>query len=231
MTIRGIAHRGYPVNYPENTLSSFQAAIDLGFSHMELDVHMSKDGIPVVMHDHTIDRMTDGNGEIRKLTLGELKQFTIPPGERIPTLEETLQLAKDHIIVSIELKNPNLYPGIEQKVYDVIKRLNMVNQVYVISFDHRSLRTLRGISNEIKIGPLVNRILPTHYRLIKKLDAEYFAVKYSSVKKKHIRKCEELGIQLVVWTVNTVEQMKSIKQYPSILVTTDELERYKTVFS
>ncbi|WP_052345757.1 glycerophosphodiester phosphodiesterase family protein [Paucisalibacillus sp. EB02] len=166
MTIRGIAHRGYPVNYPENTLSSFQAAIDLGFSHMELDVHMSKDGIPVVMHDHTIDRMTDGNGEIRKYTLEELKQFTIAPNEKIPTLEEALQLAIDRIIVSIELKNPNLYPGIEQKVYKVIKKLNMENQIYVISFDHESLQTLRGISNDIQIGPLANRIRPSHYRLI-----------------------------------------------------------------
>src|SRR5690606_2163393 len=113
----------------------------------------------------------------------------------------------------------------------VIKGLNMENQIYVISFDHRSLQTLRGISHEIKIGPLVNRILPTHYRLLKKLNADYFAVKYSSVKKKHIRKCEELGVQLVVWTVNTIEQMRTIKQYPTILVTTDELEKYKAVLS
>src|SRR5690606_1123784 len=110
--------------------------IDLGFSHMELDIHMSKDGIPVVMHDHTIDRMTDGKGEIRSFTLEELRQFTIPPNERIPTLEEALQLAKDRIIVSIELKKPNLYPGIEKTIYEIIKKLNMENQIYVISFDH-----------------------------------------------------------------------------------------------
>ncbi|WP_010098564.1 glycerophosphodiester phosphodiesterase [Ornithinibacillus scapharcae] len=231
MTIRGIAHRGYPVNYPENTLSSFQAAIDLGFTHMELDVHMSKDGVPVVMHDHTIDRMTDGSGEIRDFTLAELKTFTIGTNEHIPTLEEALSLAKDRIIVSIELKKPKLYPGIEKKVYNVIKNLNMLDQVYVISFDHKSLEKLRSVSRDIQLGPLVNRVKGSHFRLMKKLDAEYFAVNFKNLNEKHIAKCEKLGVQLVVWTVNTVEQMNTVKQYPSILVTTDELETYKAVFS
>lgn len=64
MKIRGVAQRGYPVQFPENTLSSFQAAIDLNFSHMELEVHLTKDGIPVIMHDYSLDRMTNGYGEI-----------------------------------------------------------------------------------------------------------------------------------------------------------------------
>lgn len=229
MTIRGIAHRGYPVNYPENTLSSFQAAIDIGFSHMELDVHMSKDGIPVVMHDHTIDRMTDGAGEIRDYTLEELKNFTINSNEKIPTLEEALQLAKDRIMVSIELKKPRLYPGIEQKVYELIQKLEMEGQTYIISFNHDSLRKLRTLSDDIQIGPLVNKVRRAHYRLIQKLNANYFAVNYNAIKEKHIRKCENMGVQLVVWTVNSKEEMKKMKQYPSILITTDELETYKAI--
>lgn len=95
MKIRGVAHRGYPVKYPENTLSSFKAAIDLGFTHMELDVHLSKDGIPVVMHNSKIDRMTDGKGEIRDYTFAELQQFTVGQEERIPSLEEVLLFAKN----------------------------------------------------------------------------------------------------------------------------------------
>lgn len=229
MTIRGIAHRGYPVNYPENTLSSFQAAIDIGFSHMELDVHMSKDGVLVVMHDHTIDRMTDGTGEIRNYTLEELKKFTINSNEKIPTLEEALLLAKDRIMVSIELKKPKLYPGIEQKVYELINELDMKDQTYIISFNHDALWNLRALSKEIQIGPLVNKVRRGHYRLIQKLNANYFAVNYNAIKEKHIRKCENMGIQLVVWTVNSKEEMKKMKQYPSILITTDELETYKAI--
>lgn len=230
MTIRGIAHRGYPVSYPENTLSSFQAAIALGFSHMELDVHMSKDGIPVVMHDDTVDRMTNGSGKIREYTLDELKQFTIAPNEKIPTLEEVLKLAKDKIIVSIELKKPKLYKGIEKKVFEIIRKLDMQEQVYIISFDHNSLHRLRTITTDIQVGPLVNKVRHSHFRLLKNLNAGYFAVNIKAINNKHIRKCEEMGVQLVVWTVNTIEQMKAIKRHPEVLVTTDELERYKSVY-
>ncbi|MUK87342.1 glycerophosphodiester phosphodiesterase [Ornithinibacillus sp. L9] len=230
MRIRGVAHRGYPRNYPENTLSSFQAAIDLGFTHMELDVHLSKDGVPVVMHDHSIDRMTDGKGEIKNYTLKELKQFNIEPDEKIPSLKEALLLAKDQIIVSIELKKPELYPGIEKKVYEVISKLDMIDQVYIISFNHKTLAKLRVLSSELHIGPLVSRVKKSHFNLIKKLNANYFAVKYDSVKDKHIKQCEDMDVQLVVWTVNREEDMTSIGNYPSVLVTTDELEKYSNLY-
>ncbi|WP_010648286.1 glycerophosphodiester phosphodiesterase [Oceanobacillus massiliensis] len=230
MSIRGIAHRGYPVKYPENTISSFQAAIDLGFSHMELDVHLSKDGIPVVMHDHTIDRMTDGSGEIRMYTFEELQHFKVAENERIPSLEEVLKMAKDRIIVSIELKNTELYRGVEKIVYDVIQKLGVVDQVYIISFNHKSLAKLRGLSKELELGPLVNKIRSSNYRLIEKLNAKYFAVRYDGLKEKHIKRCKEMGIQLVAWKVNTLEHMQYIKRNPSILGTTDELEKYKECF-
>ncbi|PAV31310.1 glycerophosphodiester phosphodiesterase [Virgibacillus profundi] len=227
MSIRGIGHRGYPAKYPENTMSSFQAAIELGYTHMELDVHLSKDGIPVVMHDHRIDRMTDGTGEIQDYTLSELRQFTINHNEKIPTLEEVLLLAKDRIIVSIELKDPKLYKGIEEKVYEAIQRTDMIDQVYIISFDHKSLAKMRMISHDLQLGPLVNKLKRSHFRLMNKLDAKYISVKYAVLDEKYIKKCEEHGIQVVVWTVNKIEQMQYLKKFPSILVTTDELEKFK----
>lgn len=230
MSIRGIAHRGYPVKYPENTLSSFQAAIDLGFTHMELDVHLSKDGIPVVMHDHTIDRMTDGTGEIRNYTFDELQLFTVGKEERIPSLEEVLFMAKDKIIVSIELKKTALYKGIEEKVFNMIQKVGVVDQVYIISFNHKSLVKLRKISRDLELGPLVNKVKRSNYRLLNQLDAKYFAVRYDGLKAKHIQKCKDMGVQLIAWKVNTLEHMQYIKQNPSILGTTDELEKYKACF-
>lgn len=231
MEIRGIAHRGYPVKYPENTLSSFQAAIDLNFTHMELDVHLSKDGVPVVMHDHTIDRMTNGMGEIRQYTFNELRLFTVGENEKIPSLEEVLQMAKNKIIVSIELKKTKLYKGIEEKVYEVIQKVGVIDQVYIISFNHDSLEKLRSISKSLELGPLVNKVKRSNYHLINKLNAKYFAVRLDGLKEKHIRKCQDMGIQLIAWKVNTLEHMQYIKQYPSILGTTDELEKYKSCFN
>ncbi|RKQ34396.1 glycerophosphodiester phosphodiesterase [Oceanobacillus halophilus] len=230
MNIRGVAHRGYPVEYPENTLSSFQAAIEMGFTHMELDVHLSKDGVPVVMHDAKIDRMTDGQGQIRHYTFQELRKFLIKGKEKIPSLAEVLRLAKDKIIVSIELKNPNLYKGVEEKVIQVVQSLNMMDQVYFISFDYKSLVKIRKLSTEAELGPLVNKIKRTHFRLMENLNAKYVAVRYDGIKEKYIQKCEEKGIQLVAWTVNTKEQMINVQRYPSILNTTDELEKYRNHF-
>src|SRR5690348_3734502 len=97
MKVRGIAHRGYPVKYIENTLPSFQAACDLGFTQLELDVHLSKDGVPIVMHDKSIDRLTDGKGYIKDYTAEELRGFRIGGTEIIPTLEEALLLLKDRL--------------------------------------------------------------------------------------------------------------------------------------
>ncbi len=227
MNIRGIGHRGYPVKYPENTLSSFQAAIDLGFSHIELDVHVSKDGVPVVMHDYNIDRMTDGSGEIREYTVDQLQEFNVGEFEKIPTLEEVLRLAKGQIHVSIEMKNTKLYDAVEEKVCRIVQKLQMEEEVYVISFDHKSLAKMRALSSDIKIGPLVTKMKRSHLRLIEKLDAEYIAVKFDGLNEKYINKCEQMDVQVVAWTVNSIEQMQRLKKFPSILITTDELEKYK----
>lgn len=90
MKVKALAHRGYSAKYPENTLSSFRAAYDLGFTHLELDVHLSKDGVPVLMHDLRIDRTTNGKGFVKDYTYEELKQFRVGDRETIPTLEEAL---------------------------------------------------------------------------------------------------------------------------------------------
>ncbi|API91775.1 glycerophosphoryl diester phosphodiesterase [Virgibacillus pantothenticus] len=227
MSIRGIGHRGYPAKYPENTMSSFHAAIELGFTHIELDVHLSKDGIPVVMHDYKIDRMTNGSGEIKNYNLDELKQFKIHEKETIPTLEEVLYLAKNKVTVSIEMKNTKLYDSLEENVFQVIQQMEMLDQVYVISFNHHSLMKLRSLSKDIKIGPLVNKMKRSHFRLINKLNAEYLAVKHDGIRDKYVKRFDELGVQVVAWTVNSIEQMQRFNKYPSILITTDELERYK----
>ncbi len=115
MKVKGIAHRGYPVKYPENTITAFHAAIELGYSHLEIDVHLSKDGVPVIMHDKTVTRTTDGSGLIKDHTLKELKELSIRQNETVPTLEETLALAKGKIRVAVELKQQgDLYPGLEK---------------------------------------------------------------------------------------------------------------------
>ncbi|WP_249869272.1 glycerophosphodiester phosphodiesterase [Oceanobacillus saliphilus] len=231
MTIRGIAHQGYSLKFPENTLSSFQAAIDLGFTHTKLDVHLSKDGVPVVMHDHTIDRMTDGYGEIKNYTVKELQNYTINHDEKIPTLEEVLRLTKNRIKVFIELKQTGFYHGLELKVFEILNQLEVLDQAYLVSFNHHSLARLRVISKKLQIGPLANELLPHEYELLKPLNISFYVVKhYRKLNKEYVNTFEKEGIPIAVWPVNTIDQMKQMQKFPKILVGTDELEKYQAIF-
>lgn len=121
-----IAHRGFSGQAPENTLASFQKAVELGSDMIELDVRFSKDGQVVVIHDDTIDRTTNGRGKVADYTLKELKQFDAGSwfapqfsGERIPTLKEVLELVKGKVLVNIEIKDES--PG-QYKITDLAER-------------------------------------------------------------------------------------------------------------
>ncbi|HEX7066346.1 MAG TPA: glycerophosphodiester phosphodiesterase family protein [Bacillales bacterium] len=231
MKVRGIAHRGYSVKYPENTLSSYQAACDLGFEILELDAHLSKDGIPVLMHDATIDRMTDGEGWIKDYTVEELKRFRVGENETIPTLEEALRLVKGKMIVSIELKQKGYrYPGLEQAVVDVIRKVDMLDQVYIIGFDHYAVARMRQLNNQIELGLVLSGASPAVFSFMKKIRANYLAVGAAYITEEYVRACQEHGVQLIAWTVNTEQQIREMLRYPSVLCTTDELELFKSIY-
>src|SRR5690625_4353479 len=157
MKIQAVAERGYPVQFPENTLSSFQAAIDLNFTHTKLEVHLTKDGIPVVMRDTTIDRVTSGRGEINQFTYAELLDFPINHDERIPTLAEVIHLTKGKIKTAIEIKQSGFYYGLEENVYDILRQHQAMEDVFIISENHHSLARLRILSKQIKLGLLTDK--------------------------------------------------------------------------
>src|SRR5260370_855398 len=143
-------HRGNADECPENTLASFRSAIELGVDLIECDVHLSDDGGLAVIHDHLLDRTTDGSGLVRDYTMAELKRFDAGSwkdprfaGERIPSLGEVLAVARGRVGVAIEIKNlPLPYAGIEDAVVRAVKEAGMVNEVVGISFDHRSVKRI-----------------------------------------------------------------------------------------
>ena len=155
-------HRGNPDECPENTLISFRSAIELGVDLVECDVHLSEDGGLPVIHDHLLDRTTDGSGLVRDYTMAELKRLDAGSwkdprfkGERIPSLDEVLAVAKGQVGVAIEIKNlPLPYAGIEVAVVRTVKDAGMINDVVVISFDHRSVQRVSELEPEILTGVL-----------------------------------------------------------------------------
>lgn len=226
--VYGMAHRGYPVKFPENTLISFQAARDLGFTHLELDVHLTRDGVPVVMHDPTLKRMTGQKGRIGQMTLEELRRLKIRGREPIPTLHEALELVRGHMTVNIEIKQAGRrYPGLEEAVAKTIRQLDMNDEVIVTSFDHLALVEFRRHMPATPIGPIVYGVSTDLFHLMRQIDARYLSIQYTSLTPALIERCKKEGIQMIAWTVDDRAAMRKLSSWdPSILICTDELETF-----
>lgn len=154
-----IAHRGVSSEAPENTLSAIRRALELGVDRIEIDVQMTADGEVVLMHDRTLDRTTNGKGEVRKHSLEEIRlldagswfseKFT---GEKVPTLEEVIRLINGRCDLLIEVKNHGGYnPGIEKKVAAAIRENNALSWCWVISLRHRVVRDFHRMEPDIML--------------------------------------------------------------------------------
>lgn len=159
-----IAHRGGSLEVPENTISAFRHAINAGMRMVELDAQMTSDGELVVIHDETVDRTTDGTGPVGSFTLEELRRLDAGSwfapeyaGERIPTLREVFDLCvAEGVGVVVELKHPEMHPGLEEKVVALIGEmwLRGAENIWCISFDHDCIRRLRKLDPALPLGYL-----------------------------------------------------------------------------
>ncbi|MGE3907983.1 MAG: glycerophosphodiester phosphodiesterase [Chloroflexota bacterium] len=159
---RIFGHRGAMGYAPENTFASFELALQQGVQAIELDVHLTADGEVVVIHDPLLDRTTDGQGMVGEKTLAELKALDVGShfgaqfaGQRIPTLGETLGWARGKCVLDIEIKGgPWPYPGLEEKVVQLVREHEMTDQVIVISFHHPTVARVKALAPEIATGTL-----------------------------------------------------------------------------
>lgn len=217
-----IAHRGASGEAPENTLGSFQLAIDQGCDAIELDVHLSKDGKLIVCHDDSIDRTTNGTGRIAEMSVSELKHYDAGlwfhekyKGERLPLLEEVFDLVPEKIMINIEIKNiPSYYQGIEQKLLDLMVERNRIENVVVSSFDHQCLLRLKQKRKDVKIGLLYYCNLLNHQGYANSLGAPVFSLhpNHDAILPGDILDAINGGIEVYPWTVNHTEKMTKLIQ-------------------
>src|SRR5215216_2099277 len=150
-----IAHRGGPTNAPENTLAAFRNAITQGADWLEFDVQMTKDGALVVIHDETVDRTTDGTGAVHDLTLEQIRSLDAGQGEKVPTFEEVLQLAKANgVKILPETKSAHVYPGIEEKLLQELEQADYLDETVIQSFNADSLEKLHRFNSKAKLCAL-----------------------------------------------------------------------------
>ena len=169
------AHRGCSQRYPENTLLAFEKAIELkNLTGIELDVQLTKDGELVVIHDERVDRTTEGMGFVRDYTLAELKKLhvyaDINTSQQIPTMDEVFDLLepklKSRMKLNIELKNSVYpYPGMEEKIIDLVHKRGLEKAVVYSSFYAKSLELVRQLDPDTEIGILDTRVSDCLYKL------------------------------------------------------------------
>lgn len=238
-----IAHRGDNIHAPENTLPAFQKAIDAGADMIELDVQLTADGVPMVFHDAYLHKRSSGEGllsdfpseEVECLDAGSWfsKKFT---GETIPRLSEVLELAKDRILLNIEIKpeavTENNETGIENRVFEEVRLFEMEEQVLISSFDYRVLERFYRLNPAIKTGLLFNRkksngLSPV--QLVKKYMAYSFHCNRWQIRTKWINECRENGVPLYVYTVNGTRAMRSLMRKRVSGIFSDNTARLKAV--
>lgn len=203
---------------PENTLPSFQKAIDMGADGIEFDVQLTKDGEIVICHDEKIDRTSDGKGWLKDYTLKELKRFNFskPHPEygfvEIPTLKELLNLVKPtKLTLNIELKTSVIYyDGIEEKAAQLVKQYDMEERVIYSSFNHYSLQKLKMQYPEVQIGLLMGDNFVDIPSYPKRLGAMAVHPPVGALTKAYIDRCHEYGLKVHTWTVDNLDKMREV---------------------
>ena len=150
-----IAHRGGPAYQPENTLAAFQNSIDLGVDWIEMDVQETKDGFLVVIHDETVERTTNGAGRVGDLTFAEIRSLDAGNGEKVPTFQEVIALAKESGVgILPEAKSPHLYPDIANLMVAELSTSGYTENAIIQSFDPSTLEQIHENDPKIQLCPL-----------------------------------------------------------------------------
>lgn len=217
-----IAHRGAKAYEPENTLKAFQKALDLHADGIELDVHLSADGHIIVIHDETIDKMTNGKGFVNTLSLSELKSFLIDDQHKIPTLNEVFDLVNKKCLINIELKDSRTPNKVVALIEEYISKKNWTYEHFIISsFDWNSLQEVHNLNSNIPIGVLTEEKLDKALAFAESIKAKAIHPDYQLLNKKNVSKIQEKGFLVFPWTVNTDEDIQKIKSYNADGIITD----------
>jgi glycerophosphoryl diester phosphodiesterase len=221
-----IGHRGAKGYEPENTLISFEKAIQMGADGIELDVHLSVDGHLMVIHDETVDRTTNGIGVVNQFTVQELKTFRINDTYEIPTLEEVLDLVNQRCFVNIELKNQDTAEKVVQIIEQYISVKNWTQAHFIVSsFDWNALQHVRFLNEDIRIGVLTETDLDLAISFARFIKAEALHPDFQLLTKEHTTKIQAKGILVFPWTVNDKEDIQKIKSFKVDGIITDFLDR------
>lgn len=210
-------HRGVPVKFPENSLAGFAYAISQGIDGLEFDVHLTKDQVPVIMHDEKINRTTDGMGKIADYSLAELRTFSLANGEPVPTLAEFLNLVSgEPVHLNLEFKtDKQYYQGIERIVLRMVQQTDLVYPVVFSSFNLRSLQRAYAIDESQKYAFLSSAHIG---------NPEWFCTS-EHLEGLHLEHYQPMNrVSQRVWTVDDPDELRQLFDHQVNAVITNNFE-------
>ena len=237
-----IAHRGGAGLAPENTLAAFRLGLAHEAEAVELDLHMSQDGALVVMHDPDVERMTGVPGEISALTLEALRRLNVAATytgapidpQRVPTLQEVLELVRGRVEVQIEIKarsDASRYVGIEAKVLETVHQYAMLDQVLILAFDFAVLHEIVALEPRVQTCALLADAFLRRFGLrrnnaavAEELAAQGFGcvgVKHTLMTPDLLRALRARAFRVGVWTVNDPAAMRRFANLGVDFITSD----------
>jgi glycerophosphoryl diester phosphodiesterase len=213
-SILKIGHRGAKGHLAENTLESIQTALDFGVDMIEIDVHRCRSGEIVVIHDFTLDRTTNGSGEIASKNWEILKELKVGGAYKIPLLTEVLDLIEGKCSINIELKGSNTAKATCDVVQDYVENRNWKYSDFVVSsFQVNELFEARKFSEKIPIGVLSKASVSEAIKKGKDLEAVAIHPSIGIVTKDNVRQTKEAGFKVIVWTVNEPDAIARMKEF------------------
>jgi len=215
-------------------MAAFRLALELKVDGIELDVHMSRDGSIVVIHDSTVDRTTNGKGRIGAMTLEELRSLDAGSwfnaeyaGERIPTLDEVMALVQGRARLFIEMKDPDLYPdSLESELLSLVRRHRMQDRVFFLSFNRQALKRMRDLDAEVPIALLISNLRRDPLKAARLLQASGLAVQHRRLTKALAQKALDSDLALIAWTVDDPKDMARVLKAGATAIITNYPDRF-----
>lgn len=216
-----IAHRGASGHAPENTLASFRRAVELGAQFIETDLQITRDARVIAIHDLTLDRTTSGKGPVHSLTLAEIRALDAGTwfvgrgngafgGERVPTLEEILDFAKEQdVIFYLEIKAGSAW-GVEHALVGTLRDRNASARVVILSFDPSAIDSVLRFDSTMMTGLLCEHPSGDLVERTVRAGARQLVARGDLITQAEVEKAHHAGLQVVAWTINEPEQMRHL---------------------
>ncbi|GIP21201.1 glycerophosphodiester phosphodiesterase family protein [Paenibacillus sp. J22TS3] len=240
MTDYCAAHRGFSGIAPENTMAAVKLAMENTYvKWIEVDVQLSKDGVPFLIHDYTLNRTTSGRGPVKDALWDELSRLDAGSwkspeyaGERLVTLDRFLEAVQGRLQVNLEIKTENdKYPGLEERMVAAVKKRGMEQDVVFTSFDTGALRKVKKIDPGMRTGLIIDGRPADLLERLKDLGSDFLSISYRYLTSEFASRAVQSGIEIMAWTIDDAKTMKRISEmHPEIMICTNRPDVWQDTF-